>query len=296
MNGYLARLMQQSALRIAQGDADTIRPAFTPASDSAAPAPDIVEEETLGEAPVSSQPAIPYVRARDPQSVMIAPPLGTNETPGKRESDGEATPPLASLRPTQPIRADEPAAAAIPFVSIGSAKPSGSPNEQMPAAKPLPLTNESPASEEIAPPTPGAQEIIHEVVAWVTDTRRPVTEVESTGPVARPSLLAKAIPARATTESQEDNRKRSPSPADESGEVDRPERSAFHSVETRSSAPPTARAEPWSVQIDSIHLSIEEPPAKSAVPPVVPRAAPPAASSSSPFTPSQLRRHYLRPF
>jgi hypothetical protein len=29
---------------------------------------------------------------------------------------------------------------------------------------------------------------------------------------------------------------------------------------------------------------------------VAPRVAPPASSSSSQFTPSQLRRHYLRPF
>lgn len=296
MSGYLARLMQQSAVRIAHRDADQKSQSSVSPRDATAPAPDIVEEEALREAPVSPQPAIPDVPARDPQSVMVAPPVRTNKAPGKRESDGEATPPPASPRLTQPIRADGPAADAIPFVSIGQTDPPPLPNEQMPATKTIPSTNESPGSEEIFGSAPGAQEIIHEVVAWVTDTQRPATQVESTNPVARKSLVAGATPARVASDSQEDSRQRSPSPADELRELDRPDRSAFHSAEARSSARPTARAEPWSVQIDSIHLTIEEPAVKPAAPPVVPRVAPPAASLSSQFTPSQLRRYYLRPF
>jgi hypothetical protein len=293
MNGYLARLMEQSAVKIASSEADPKIQSSVPGNAAVAPTSEIVEEETLREAPVSQPPVLPVVRAGDPQSVTAG--SQANTAPAEPLSYGEATPQPELPRLPQSIeRAVPSATAAIPFVSIGPANPSATPNEQMPAEETHPSV--SAVREEIPGSTQSAQEIVHEVMAWVMDTKSPATDVESTNQAARIGPVVGNTSARAASDSQRESRKRSSSGADESGRVDRVESSAFHSAEAHSSARPTSWPEPWSVQIDSIHLTIEEPASKSVPPPVVPRVAPPAAASSAQFTPSQLRRHYLRPF
>jgi len=301
MNGYVARLMHQSAVKIASGDTGARAQSSASASGAGPPLPDIVEEETLREAPRPEQPTIPAVHAHELQNITAASfsPARTGEAPTEHgKKYGAVLPKLESPRVAQSVDAPgPPAAGAIPFVSIGQTEQSAAPNEQMPGDEPYSFVTDSPAGEEISFSTPGAQEIVHEVVAWVTDTRSPATEVEPTEQVARTSPMVVTTPARDAPASQIESGRRSLFRADDSGKVDPSERAVLPFAEARSSAPPVSQPEPWSVQIDSIHLTIEAPAAKPALPPVEPRVIPPAATALSPvFTPSRLRRHYLRPF
>ena len=306
MNGYLARLMRQSAIQIARPDSGPKLESSVLASDTVAPVGDIAEEETTREAPVFQQPAVPAVRERDPEIGAVAKEVRTQNAPAERRNYGAATPQLELRQEVPSVAAPgRPAVDGIPFVSIATATVSRAPNEQMPAGETHPSV--SPAKEEIPSSTPTAQEIVHEVVAWMTEPLSLARRIAPTNQAAPSDSVVEMIPAGDAQHWPEavpsawsvDDLPEGKFERDGVGvrfPADVLERNAPHSAEGHSHARPNSRAEPWSVQIDSIQLTIEEPAVKPAPPPITPRVAPTASASSSQFTPSQLRRHYLRPF
>jgi hypothetical protein len=320
VNSYLARLMRQSAITIARPDSGPALQSSVVATDPVAPMADIVEEETAREAPVFRAPVTAVDRERNPESAAVAPQLRSEKA---AEGESYAAAPLLQEVPRQMQSfeaRDRPAADAIPFVSIAAATVSPSPNEQMPAGETHPVV--SAGIEEIPNRTPSAEEIVHEVIAWVTEPQSLATRLAPQNHALPANHAARANQAAPTNHASPANHapqtgpvveaisasdarllpKRSDARAfsvDDLAKGDFPERNErdlFAPTDAHSSKRPPSNPEPWSVQIDSIHLTIEEPAVKSVPPPVAPRVAPTAVARSSQFTPSQLRRHYLRPF
>ena len=297
MNGYLTRLMRQSAVKISGSDAASRASPSPAASDAVAVPADFSEEETIREVPLS-EVRLPALSARAGQSIVAAAPPPA-EAPAEHESYAEAKPRPESSREVPPIQPPgRSAAGAIPFVSIGQPDPLSTPNERPSAKTVHPLGDESSTRVEASSSAAEAQEIVREVVAWVTDTPSPAAaaHVEPTKRAARTGAILERDPSRDSYRSHDQRARDASTSAVDSLSSDFPDRRLLPSAEAHLSATSASKMEPWSVQIDSIHLTIEEPAAKPVAAPVVPRVTPDAVSAPPGFTPSQLRRHYLRPF
>ena len=294
MNGYLTRLMRQSAIRVS----DPTSSSSVPASEIIPSPSDVIEEETLREVPPSG--ADPIV-AENHETMA---PAVQDEPEDDGALSADRKPPPHPAEPSAPpaFVAED----AIPFVSISPTTLRTEEEQQKPTGATDASAAESPAGDEITRPAPDAREIVREVVAWVRDTRTPATDFESPKlrtPATRTpttksigSSIIEADSSRRDPDTAKASRRRAFSSAADSQRPDSAERDLLPPAEADVSGPIAPRTEPWSVRIDSIHLTIEEPPAKPAPAPVAPRLAPTAASAPAPFNPSRLRRHYLRTF
>lgn len=191
MNGYLARLMRQSAVRIGPNEASPKFQLSVLASGPVTAVSDVIEQETLREAPLQQEPPRPAIRVSDAQSATTR----ADKRPAKSESCTEATPEREPLRPAESIEPRQSAAGAIPFVSIGQARPSPTPDDRISAIRANPFPEELRDEEEVSSSAPTPREIVEEVVAWMADTQSPAAREKSTTRAARSVPVADSTPA-----------------------------------------------------------------------------------------------------
>jgi hypothetical protein len=286
MSGYIARLMHQTGVKVT--DANRVSPAQS-ATD--------VQEITSFSSPADvSKKEVRSERVSEHDKLVVRPPSnvephaiqptsegyrGSEKSSETRVLGRAAAVPTVNLLPT------------TPFISIGETEPRSTSEQEAPPPNTAPLPTEPFASDDSPILGSVSAEIVHEVMTWVADsggTSRPAHIASDASPPAIPIQTA-ALP-RSVWPQLGDNSSASPTTDDfVPGQAPDPEivsLAAAHPSTLRS-----RRDEPWSVHIDTIQLTIEEPAAKPSPPPVAPRAASPARPQISP---SRLRRHYLRTF
>jgi hypothetical protein len=179
-------------------------------------------------------------------------------------------------------------------VTIGETELRGVPEQRAAPAKTADSSTQ-PHTSDSAVAVPSSTEIVQEVLAWMANSDGATERVNPTvsGAPSSPALPVQVVAVGSSTQRQFDDSSTSPTPGVSPSERS-PEPETGHVLPA--SPPPSTGTEPWSVHIDTIHLTIEEPPAKPEPRSVEPRAVPAAQPSQSRFSPSRLRRHYVRTF
>ena len=132
-----------------------------------------------------------------------------------------------------------------------------------------------------------ASELIRKVMNWVAQDNNESGQLTSARPASPTSALPSADgPLKVTAVL----------PTNPAGKEDQTSSPAAIQKPTSSPSANEHDASPWSVEIGTIHLTIEAPAEKPVPRPIEPRARPPAPTSRPAAASSRLRRQYLRPF
>ena len=297
MRLYLAQLIRQTGISAAGGPTSPAAPTpqgFSPTS-SPMPTQTVIGQETETElttvTPQTTHGSDGYKATTDvPAGAEM---IASSPSSGQRPAGGPGPAP-APAQPTSGALARE---MHISALTESAAAPTSSQKTDALASSPSAV---SPPPQRLADvavvPHREASELIRKVMNWVAQDNSesdPLTSARPDSPDA--ALPSAAGPLKVTAVL----------PSNPAGEVDQTSWPAAiqtpassRSARTLASPPPAHEpgASPWSVEIGTIHLTIEAPAEKPAPRPIEPRALPTAPTSRPAAASSRLRRHYLRPF
>ena len=288
MSLYLAQLLRQTGISVTGGPTSSAAPTphgFSP-SNSPMPSGGPIEQEAetviTAAAPQPTPGSDGYKATTDvPVGSEI---ITSSPSTGQRHAGGSDPAPA----PAQPasdaiVRARE---ARIDALTESAAAPTSShKSDALPS---------SPSA--VSAPHQQASELIRKVMNWVAEDNNEVDQLTAARPASPTSAPPSAAgPLKVTAVL----------PANPAGKEDQTRWPA--AIQKPASSPSARRpalpaaadeaaASPWSVEIGTIHLTIEAPMEKPAPRPIEPRALPPAPTSRPAAASSRLRRHYLRPF
>lgn len=295
MSNYIARLMHQSGLKVAAAENPSAAVSAVQETVAGSPPADVIEQEAQNEAEVFKRSPVPAVAAHE-TLVRLHADSGSEEPQSyferRREDEVGLETPLAAQPSGTLATSVGPESSAV---SIGETEPRSSSEQQAPLVKTA-YSPTQPSTNDSAVAVPTSSEIVQEVLAWMADSRgaavrpNPAGSGASASDISSPALSAQVVAVNPSTQPRSGDNIASPIPDRSlSGRPPVPE-------PIRLAAPPAEDEPSWSVHIDTIHLTIEDPTAKPGPQPVERSVIPPAAPPQPRFRPSRLRRHYLRTF
>ena len=297
MSLYLAQLMRQTGMSLTGGPTSPAAPTphgFSPTS-SPMPAGGPIEQETETERAALAPQATPgsdgykATTGFPAGSEMIASSPSTGQRPagGSDSAPAPAHPGSGAIAREVHLSALTESATA-PTSSHKTFALASSPSAVSPPPQRLADVDVGPHRE--------AGELIRKVMNWVAQDNSQSEQLTS----ARPDSPATALPSAAGPLKVTAVLPSNPAGKEDRTSLPAPIQTPASSPSARTLAsPPTADeagASPWSIEIGTIHLTIEAPAQKPAPRPIEPRALPPAPTSRPAAASSRLRRHYLRPF